>query len=119
MKIEWLTDPETGRDVECYDGIPAHEYFKRQEMREATKEEQESVNNYIKSISQKVITIPVDEHTTNGDVIKALFPEIVTTDFYMTVHATTKMESNGVKSSISFDFWKDWWNAPYKKEGSK
>lgn len=59
----------------------------------------------------------IPDNATNGDVIKALFPEIITTDFCMTVHATTKVESGGVKGGISFDFWKEWWYAPYKKEG--
>lgn len=40
-------------------------------MREATKEERESINNHIKNISQKAIIIP--DNATNADVIKAIF----------------------------------------------
>ena len=98
MKVEWLTDPETGRDEEYYDGIPAYEYFGIQGMREATKEESKSIDNYIKSISQKVITIP--NEATNGDVMKALF-NISLDDF--------KHKWGGG------DITDDWWNAPYKR----
>lgn len=72
-------------------------------------------DEYIVKKNPNMIEIP--ENATNGDVIRTLFPAIETTDFYMTVHATTKVESNGVKGGISYDFWKDWWNAPYKREG--
>ena len=51
---------------------------------------------------------PLPDNATNGDVIKALFPYIVTDEFYMTVHATTKVTCNGIKGKISFDFWKEW-----------
>ncbi len=58
----------------------------------------------------------IPEGMTNGDIIKAVFPNIEFTNMAFTVHATTKVTSNGVKGGISYDFWKDWWNAPYKKE---
>lgn len=80
-------------------------------MREATKEERESVDNYIKSISQKVITIP--DNATNGDVIKALFPNsrvdisCARAFFYI---------REDLKRFVTFDI--DWWNAPYQ-EGDK
>lgn len=56
---------------------------------------------------------------TNGEVIKALFPEIDTHDFGITIHATERVTCCGDKhcrGSISYDFWKEWWNAPYKAE---
>lgn len=53
---------------------------------------------------------------TNGDVIKAVFPEAEFYDMAFTVHATAKVSSNGVKGGISYDFWKDWWNAPFKSD---
>ena len=53
---------------------------------------------------------------TNGEVIQALFPNIGFHDMAFTVHAVTNVTSNGVKGSISYDFWKEWWNAPYKAE---
>lgn len=58
--------------------------------------------------------IPIPNNATNGDVIKAMFPNIITDKFASTIHATTKVVSNGVKGGISYDFWKEWWNAPYK-----
>lgn len=60
---------------------------------------------------------PIPDNATNGDVIKAMFPNIITDEFASTIHATTKVVSNGVKGVISYDFWKDWWNSPYQKGG--
>lgn len=59
---------------------------------------------------------PIPDNATNGDMIKAIFSSIDFTEMAFTVHATTSVTSNGVKGSISYDFWKDWWNAPYKTE---
>ena len=61
--------------------------------------------------------VEIPDNATNGDVIKAIFPKAEFYDMAFTVHATTKVTSNGVKGGISYDFWKDWWNAPYKREG--
>lgn len=59
--------------------------------------------------------IPIPDNATNGDVIKAMFPNIITDEFASTIHTTTKVVSNGVKGVISYDFWKDWWNSLYQK----
>lgn len=62
------------------------------------------------------------EGMTNGEVIKTLFPEIDTHDFGITVHATERVTCCGDKhcrGSISYDFWKEWWNAPYKAESEE
>jgi hypothetical protein len=56
------------------------------------------------------------ENATNGDMIKTMFPNIDFAEMSCTVHATTSVTSNGVKGGISYDFWKEWWNAPYKAE---
>ena len=56
---------------------------------------------------------------TNGEVIQALFPDIVTHDMAISIHAATKVTCCGDKhcrGAISYDFWKEWWNAPYKAE---
>lgn len=53
---------------------------------------------------------------TNGDMIKAVFPNLKTYESAVTIHAETNVVSNGVKGGISYDFWKEWWNAPYKTE---
>ena len=80
-------------------------------MREATKEERESVNNYVESISQKVITIP--DEATNGDVIKILFPDSEVAETQGLVPKVC-FESHSDEQCISF-FDTSWWNAPYKK----
>lgn len=72
------------------------------------------MRKYLKSIPSAF------EGMTNGEVIKALFPEIDTHDFGITVHATERVTCCGDKhcrGSISYDFWKEWWNAPYKRGG--
>jgi hypothetical protein len=55
------------------------------------------------------------DNMTNGDIIKAMFPNVNFYDAAFTVHATTDVTSNGVKGGISYDFWKTWWNEPYRK----
>ena len=62
------------------------------------------------------LTINIPDNATNGDVVLTMFPEVKADEFYMTVHATTNVIHDGVKGGISYDFWKDWWNAPYKAE---
>lgn len=73
---------------------------------------------FIKKVNEMptINAIPIPDNATNGDVIKAMFPSIDFTEMAFTVHATTSVTSNGVKGGISYDFWKDWWNAPYKAE---
>ena len=80
-------------------------------MRDATKEEQESVNNHIKSISQKAIIIP--NETTNGGILKVLFPS-EEWKFYFDDNDTLALIES---SDGSLSIFSDWWNAPYKKEG--
>lgn len=59
------------------------------------------------------------KNITNGDMIQIMFPSIDFTEMAFTIHATTSVTSNGVKYNISYDFWKDWWNAPYKAESEE
>lgn len=60
------------------------------------------------------LTINIPDNATNGDVVLAMFPEVKADEFYMTVHTTTNVICDGVKGGISYDFWKEWWNTPYK-----
>ena len=71
-------------------------------------------NAYIKGASDLLLgkikgmpkVLPIPDNATNGDMIKAMFPneEIIETDGAC-VYVGVKMR---------FD--KDWWNAPYKRE---
>jgi len=83
-------------------------------MRSATKEERESVNSYIESISSKCISIPIDENITNGDVIKALFPNA---SVYIDVFNNIHMNFDNDMPEIVY--YKEWWNAPYKAESEE
>lgn len=93
-------------------------------MREATKEERESIDNHIKSISHKIddeidlpikheskpyLMIPLPDGATNGDMIKALFnTTIVDSDSaFVWIYS--------MKECCPSRFDLDWWNAPYKK----
>lgn len=73
----------------------------------------ENIGDYDVPIYKAVI---IPKGATNGDVMKAMFPDINFCDMAFTVHATTKVISDGVQGSICYDFWKAWWNAPYKAE---
>lgn len=80
------------------------------------KEWSDDHGDYIACTAPTVLTIP--ENPTNGDVIKALFPNIE-------IYDSEKMES--VYTGIPFGKYvganvvcmRDWWNAPYKSEGNK
>jgi len=64
-----------------------------------------SIGEFSRLVDIKVIPIP--EKATNGDVIKAMFPqdEEIILD-------TIIFKLNGSKCRVSVD----WWNAPYIKE---
>ena len=60
-----------------------------------------------------VQAIPIPEHATNGDMIKAMFPICC---------SNMGNPDNGIVVDFMGDlhtFNKDWWNAPYKKEVEK
>lgn len=77
-------------------------------MREATKEERESINNHIKGISQKVITIP--DGTTNGDVIETVFPQ-----FEVSADPYSPSVDIFVYDTMIMRVDRNIWNAPYEK----
>ena len=45
-------------------------------MRDATFQEVESVQNYIDSISQTVISIPITKNSTNRDILESIFSDL-------------------------------------------
>jgi hypothetical protein len=89
------------------------------------KHRHDTVNTFDTDISMMCVDvlrvlkncIEIPNNATNGDMIMAMFPNIDFTEMAITVHATTKVTSNGVKGSISYDFWKDWWKTKYKGAG--
>ena len=48
-------------------------------------------------------TIPLPDNATNGDIIKAIFPEVFVTNCKL------------VDKVGYFNFDTDWWNSPYKE----
>lgn len=61
---------------------------------------------------RKGIAIP--ENATNGDVIKALFPDAT---FYDDMFGYGYVYSDGVRCDESYmmTYSKEWWNTPYKE----
>jgi len=64
----------------------------------------------------RAFCVEVVGEMTNGDVMKALFPNVNFDDMAFYGTCNNKIVSNGVTGSISYDFWKDWWNTSYKAE---
>ena len=63
-------------------------------------------------LQKKVIKgIPIPENATNGDVIKAIFPNGTTEKF------VTFMRF--IDGEYCFNFSADWWNAPFQKGGKE
>jgi hypothetical protein len=59
----------------------------------------------------------IPDNATNGDVLKMSFPSIGFQEMAYTVHAVEDVSIvGGAEGKISYDFWKYWWNSPYKNE---
>ena len=57
--------------------------------------------------------IPISDNATNGDVIKAMFPNIVVEEQSKDLFIVFNMDFQGTP------FYKTWWNAPYQKGGKE
>jgi hypothetical protein len=68
-----------------------------------------------------VQAIPIPKRATNGDMIKAMFPDYTTYEF--AIEDSLKIATMFVIPETSQVFYVhfdlDWWNAPYSKEGEK
>lgn len=69
------------------------------------------LNDCVTTIKALENGTPIPDNATNGDVIKAMFPNADIEIHNITVYVIFDMRSN----VISFDL--DWWNAPYQKGG--
>lgn len=63
-----------------------------------------------RSIVPKVQAIPIPEGASNGDIIKAMFPEYEETRMCGDVRYGSKEYVN-----LEFVVNEDWWDAPYKR----
>ena len=61
-----------------------------------------------------VEAIPIPKGATNGDMIKALFPNIEV-ETYGVVTSVKGLDCNKGALDPYRHFWSDWWNAPYKE----
>ena len=73
----------------------------------------------IKHESKPYLMIPLPDGATNGDVIKALFPNAT----YEHINKMSGVNFTRVKGLNAFefpqDFYDGWWNAPYKRGESE
>lgn len=56
---------------------------------------------------------PISDNVTNGDVLKAMFPNIVVEEQSKDLFIVFNMDFQGTP------FYKVWWNAPYQKGGKE
>lgn len=63
--------------------------------------------NYIKNGT------PIPDNATNGDVLKAMFPNIEVEEQSKDLFIVFNMDFQGTP------FYKAWWNAPYQKGGKE
>ena len=61
---------------------------------------------------------PIPDNATNGDVIKAMFPNIQISDSEVMKNVYTGIPY-GELIGANIDCMRDWWNAPYQKDGIK
>lgn len=59
-----------------------------------------------------VPAIPIPDNATNGDMIKALFPDIEINNGNMKVYTAIPF---GDYVGANIDAMKDWWHSPYKR----
>lgn len=57
---------------------------------------------------------PIPDKATNGDVIKAIFPNNKYSEYFADVEMKT--EENDTRFKSVFD--RDWWDEPYQKGGN-
>jgi hypothetical protein len=57
--------------------------------------------------------IPIPDNATNGDVLKAMFPNIEVEEQGKDLFIVFNMDIQGTP------FYKAWWNAPYQKGGKE
>lgn len=65
-----------------------------------------------------VQVVPIPDNATNGDVIKAMFPD---TTIYEETRGYGYMYSDVVRCAENYmlTYDKEWWNAPYKRSDAE
>ena len=61
--------------------------------------------------------VVIPDNATNGDMIKALFPNVPVDKFFQDTISFYPLMPNGLTDEVHFD--ECWWNAPYKREGDE
>ena len=75
---------------------------------------QDAMKNHMESLIGKIILngTPIPDNATNGDVIKAMFPEAK-------VMLNEKNTISWIYKRMIKTYPLDWWNAPYQKGGKE
>ena len=66
-------------------------------------------------VFREVNAVEIPENATNGDVIKALFPQMGVNEDWKATRSGQILSKDKKYVDISFACTSDWWNAPYKK----
>lgn len=79
----------------------------------------EALDMAINALEQKSEQSRIDlpESATNGDVIKAMFPDVEITELFGIYDEDRLYGYSTWFGGQPQDFFLDWWNAPYKEEG--
>lgn len=75
----------------------------------------DEINLPIRHESKPYLMIPFPDNATNGDVIKAVFPNI---EIIINTETHEVTVDDSVNTYMHF-FDLDWWNAPYKRGGEQ
>lgn len=106
-------------DSEDYDFLKdSHLSYNMDSLSKQSNKDVEGTLTLLRLVDNVKNGIPLDEKT-NGEMLKIIFPNIITDELMVTMHTETKVTCCGdkhCKGAISYDFWKEWWNAPYKEK---
>ena len=67
----------------------------------------EEIDTFESLEKQVINAIPIPDNATNGDIIKAMFPNLKGREKTFEINVTVNINPIGT-------FTVDWWNAPYK-----
>lgn len=84
------------------------------EMEKRHAEGDEITVGYVKHMTPLDV-IPIPKGATNGDIIKAIFPNVRTFESGLE-HLSVEVRIGEYPSPLTMNVSGDWWNAPYKIE---
>ena len=67
-----------------------------------------------KQTTETINAVIIPDNATNGDMMRALYPNLIICKGYENIHAVVIVIEDTMMS-----FREDWWNAPYKRGENK